>query len=69
MIVAEPVCVSRFRAVVAVAVLLGLVPVAAWLVDRGPLVVVLSLVSVVLIAGSVYTMFRPATQRRGAGGG
>jgi hypothetical protein len=54
----EPVPTDRHLA--ALATLLALVPVAVFLTERSDPVVALSLVSVVVIAGSLYGLFGPA---------
>lgn len=49
-----------FRVAATLVALVALVPAALWLTNRSTPVVALSLVSVLVIAGSVYTLFGPA---------
>jgi hypothetical protein len=58
---AESTAMLSFRVAAALVALVALVPAALWLTNKSAPVVALSLVSVLLIAGSVYTMFGSAT--------
>lgn len=51
---------APIRLVATLLALVALVPGALFLLDRSAFVVALSLVSVLLIAGSLYTMLAPA---------
>lgn len=47
--------------------LLALFPVVAFLLDRSVIVIVLSAVCVVLVAGSLYAMFGPSDEHAATG--
>ncbi|MEF8818790.1 MAG: hypothetical protein V5A31_09890 [Haloferacaceae archaeon] len=51
---------SPFRVAAALVALVALVPAALWLTTRSTPVVALALVNVLIIAGSIYTLFGPS---------